>query len=163
MARIIYVTGVSGVGKSTIGIALAEHLDIPFLEGDDFHPKSNIQKMSSGQALYDDDRRPWLEAINTAAKKEVSQKGAVVSCSALKEKYRTILENNIEQVIWIHLFLEKSNITDRMKKRTGHFMPIELLDSQFETYEEPKSGIRIINDAYTSVIVSRIVSSIEKN
>ncbi len=160
MSKIIYVTGVSGVGKSTIGIALAEQLNIPFLEGDDSHPESNVLKMSSGQPLNDEDRAPWLAEINKAAQREAALKGAVVSCSALKEKYRIALELNLENVIWIHLVLEKNSISDRLKKREGHYMPAELLASQINTYEEPKSGIIITNDSETDIIIDRILTAI---
>ncbi len=162
MSKIIYITGVSGVGKSTIGSALADKLKLPYLEGDDFHPESNILKMSSGNALNDDDRAPWLFAINQAARKAKEQNGAVISCSALKEKYRLILETEIPAVIWIHLLLDKKVIADRMSKRVDHFMPVELLDSQFETYEDPERGILITNDADTPEIIERITQALAK-
>jgi len=161
MSIIFYVTGVSGVGKSTIGIALASRLNIPFLEGDDFHPESNISKMSSGQPLNDEDRAPWLAAINHAAKREANLKGAVVSCSALKEKYRRTLSQNLDKIIWINLTLSRASIADRLKKREGHFMAADLLDSQFEAYEEPKGGVLIVNDAPTEEIIERILKAIK--
>jgi len=119
-------------------------------------------EMASGEALNDKDRAPWLKAINQTAFTESEKEGAVVSCSALKEKYRLDLAVNLKEVVWIHLGLEKENIADRLKKREGHFMPPELLNSQFEAYEQPTSGILIVNDADSDIIIDRILADISK-
>ncbi len=136
--------GVSGCGKSTIGKLLAQELDIPFFDGDDFHPKANIKKMSSGEALNDNDRQGWLETLNALAKKQRTKNSCVIVCSALKQKYRDILSLNIEaQTKWVYLSGTFNQIYNRMHKRSDHFMPSELLQSQFDTLEEPKDALKI--------------------
>jgi len=138
---IFFTMGVSGCGKSTIGKLLAKELAIPFFDGDDYHPKSNIEKMEKGIALEDSDRQGWLETLNKLAL-EHKAKGAVIACSALKEKYRTILEQNIKaQTGFIYLKGSFEEVLERLEQRTGHFMPKQLLQSQFDTLEEPTNAI----------------------
>lgn len=139
MQKIIFITGVSGSGKTTIGKLLAKDLDISFFDGDDFHSDHNVSKMNSGVPLTDEDRWGWLEAIRNKA---FESKPAVFACSALKEKYRDLLikgqsENDFH---FVHLQGDKSLILERMQQRKGHFMPSSLLDSQFEAYENPNKG-----------------------
>jgi len=101
--KILYVIGVSGCGKTTIGKQVAERLNIPFFDADDFHPPENIAKMSSGKALNDQDRLPWLQALNQLARTEAQKNGAVIACSALKAYYRHILSENItKNTHWIY-------------------------------------------------------------
>ena len=135
--------GVSGTGKSTIGTMLAQKLNIPFFDGDDFHPKANIQKMASGQPLNDEDRYDWLVSLNELANKH-KNKGAIIACSALKSSYREILRSGIEDSLqFIHLEGSYELIQSRMEKRTSHFMPPKLLESQFETLEYPQDAITV--------------------
>lgn len=145
------VMGVSGCGKSTIAKALSKSLNIPFIEADDFHPKTNILKMENGHPLDDDDREPWLQNLA----KELLQhekNGAVLACSALKEKYRITLNSLISKPLQI-IFLNGSFelIKYRIEQRTGHFMSSHLLQSQFDTLEEPIDAwiFNIQNDSQT--------------
>lgn len=135
----IYILmGVSGSGKTLIGTKLAKKLNLPFYDGDDFHPASNVEKMESGEPLDDDDRKPWLEILRNKMEKWQQRGGAVLACSALKMKYREILRGDTDSnVQFIYLKGSKELIANRMSRREGHFMPEELLDSQFQALEEP--------------------------
>ncbi|QXV59619.1 gluconokinase [Amycolatopsis sp. TNS106] len=130
---VIVVMGVSGSGKTTVGTALAERLGVDYAEADTFHPKANIDKMSSGHPLNDEDRRPWLEAI-AAWIRDHQSSGGVVTSSALKYRYRDILRSGGD-VWFLHLHGDRDLLADRMKTRSGHFMPVSLLDSQLADLE----------------------------
>jgi len=135
--------GVSGCGKTTIGRLLAKELNLPYFDGDDFHPKENVLKMSKGQALNDSDRQGWLTALNCLAI-ENSASGAVIACSALKKAYRKVLKTKVcESMRFIYLEGTFETIRKRMKEREGHFMPVDLLKSQFETLEQPEKSINV--------------------
>ena len=142
---VLYVMGVSGCGKTTIGKKLSEKYDIPFFDGDDYHPKKNIDKMSSGRPLNDDDRQEWLATLNALAITQLKEEtGAIIACSALKEKYRTTLTKEIEtKATFVYLQGSFEDISNRLSKRKGHFMPAGLLQSQFEILEEPQDAITI--------------------
>jgi len=133
---IIIIMGVSGCGKSTIGKKLAEKLGYSFLEGDDIHPIENIAKMKQGIPLTDQDRLPWLKTISEKCAYEHGiGNNLVVACSALKKQYRLIL-NNAQNYELVHLFGDLKTIKRRMEER-NHFMPIKLIESQFEALEPP--------------------------
>ena len=136
---LIVVMGVAGSGKSTIAAGLAERLGVDFIEGDALHPQANVNKMAGGVPLSDEDRWPWLEAIGERIEAErASGTGVVVSCSALKHAYRDALRKQVHgKVHFVLLDGSRELISDRMKKRKGHFMPPALLDSQFATLEKP--------------------------
>ncbi len=141
--KLIYVMGVSGSGKTTIGNLIAKETNFLFFDGDDFHPKSNIDKMTSGVPLDDHDRVPWLNEINSFAINQLMDNGVVIACSALKENYRKILSKGIKEVCWVFLKGSFDLIHDRMKKRSDHFMPAALLKSQFDLLEIPENCIVI--------------------
>lgn len=143
--KIIFIIGVSGVGKSTIGLFLANKLDIPFFDGDDFHPESNVKKMTNGEALNDEDRLGWLQTLNNLAVKHLNNKSScVIVCSALKQAYRDILNQKIEQNSeWVFLQGSYSQIKERIDNRKNHYMNSNLLKSQFDILEEPKNAIKI--------------------
>lgn len=131
--------GVSGSGKTTIGELLASKLECPFLEGDDFHSRKNIEKMSKGIPLSDTDRHPWLTKIATEIKRRSDNKEkCVLACSALKRKYRDIIFKGIKYYRLIYLTGTIEDIRARMEKR-NHFMPTTLLISQFRALEPPLS------------------------
>ncbi len=161
MASPIVVMGVSGSGKSTVGAALAQRVRVPFADADDFHPPANVAKMTSGQALNDDDRHPWLDAIGQwLAEHCSSSSGGVMSCSALKRKYRDQLRRHCPDVVFLHLSGSPEVIAKRQASRPGHFMPASLLASQFETLEplEPdERGIAIDVDQDIDSIVDTFV------
>ncbi|MCW5734719.1 MAG: gluconokinase [Enhydrobacter sp.] len=130
--------GVSGSGKTTIAEMLAGALGVGFLEGDDLHPSSNVEKMKNGTALTDADRLPWLQAIaHRIDDWRTRGEAGVVTCSALKRAYREILIGYRPDVRLVYLKGSRELIHRRMAARHGHFMPVGLLDSQFATLEEP--------------------------
>ena len=128
--------GVAGCGKTTVGERLAEATGFGFIDGDRLHPQANIDKMSAGIPLTDDDRRPWLETVgDTLARADGPM---IIGCSALKRSYRDIIRARAGgPVTFVHLSGSRQLIGERMTARTGHFMPPALLDSQFATLEPP--------------------------
>ena len=152
---LLVVMGVSGSGKSTIGAAIAGRLRVPYEDADDLHPQANIEKMTAGIALDDGDRYPWLEAVGEWLAARVAQ-GGVMSCSALKRKYRDQLRRHTDAVTFLHLDGTPQVIARRQASRPGHFMPASLLESQFRTLEplEPdEHGIVIDVDQPVDAIV----------
>ncbi len=139
---LIVVTGVSGTGKTTIGSDIADTLDLPFFDADNFHPAENIEKMSLGFPLNDEDRLPWLQALADLLVKSEQNDGAVLACSALKESYREILKVQ-KDMYWIHLKGDRELIWRRMLARKNHYMKASMLDSQFATWEEPNYGLKL--------------------
>jgi carbohydrate kinase (thermoresistant glucokinase family) len=132
----VVVMGVSGVGKSTVGEGLARHLGWSFIEGDALHPQANIETMRAGRALTDEQRAPWLAAIrDLLAARLRARESTVVTCSALKRAYRNVLRSAGPGVRFLHLDADESLVADRLAHRHGHFMPISLRHSQFETLE----------------------------
>jgi len=134
----LIVMGVSGSGKSTIGEKLAQRLGWAYEDGDRFHPKSNVAKMSAGQPLTDEDRWPWLRAIADEIDRVCGSGGhLVIGCSALRRAYRDILVHGRSDVRFVYLQGSQPLIASRLAQRKGHFMPPELLASQFRTLEPP--------------------------
>ena len=158
---LIVAMGVSGSGKSTVGAALAQRLRVPFADADDFHPEANIAKMSAGHALDDHDRHPWLESIGEWLV-EHQDRGGVMSCSALKRKYRDQLRHHAPTVEFVHLHGTHEVITKRQASRPGHFMPASLLHSQFATLEPlapDENGVVIDVDQSIDAIVNAYVTT----
>ena len=136
--QVLVLMGVSGSGKTTVGAHLAGRLGWNAAEADDFHPPGNIAKMRSGMPLDDADRLPWLEAIAAQIDRWRSEgKRGVITCSALKRRYRDILIDGRRDVRLIYLKGTEALIARRIATRHGHFMPAGLLHSQFEALEEP--------------------------
>ncbi len=138
---ILVVMGVSGCGKTTVGKLIADHLRWPYFEGDDFHSKANIEKMSQGIPLTDEDRAGWLEAIAKRMQEiEQESKSAVFTCSALKNSYREKLASGPASIQFIYLRGDYETIRQRLETRQGHYMKAALLKSQFEILEEPQDA-----------------------
>jgi len=157
---IYIIMGVSGCGKTTIGKLLASEVRLPFFDGDDFHPPANVQKMSAGIPLNDEDRASWLRKLNELAK-EYQDTGAVIACSALKETYRDVLSAGLTpQPLWVYLEGSYEAIATRVQQRTGHFMPAALLRSQFEILEPPANAIKVSIQQEPEKIVAQICRQI---
>jgi gluconokinase len=142
---ILVVMGVSGSGKSTVGKLLARQLGWTFVEGDDYHPAANIEKMRREIPLNDDDRGPWLDAIrNRLEEADRRHENVVLACSALKHSYQHYLAQCApESVRYAYLAGSEELIRQRLAQRKGHFMNANLLHSQFETLEPPQGALRV--------------------
>lgn len=132
----VVVMGIAGSGKSSVGRSLAQRLALPFIEGDDLHPASNVARMTAALPLTDADRWPWLEAVAAALRD--APKGAVVSCSALKRSYRDYLRSEAGgPITFVYLQAGRELLSRRLVTRKGHFMKQSMLDSQIEALETP--------------------------
>ena len=137
---VIVVMGVAASGKTTVGHMLAEELGWTFYDADDFHPRENVEKMSRGVPLDDEDRGPWLETLSELIRECLSLgRDAVLACSALKESYRERLLFD-ERVRVAYLEADRKLIRERLTERSDHFMKADLLDSQFAALEEPEES-----------------------
>ena len=145
----VVVLGAAGTGKTTIGRALAERLDVPFGEGDDFHSEANRAKMGAGQPLTDEDRWPWLASLRDwMSEQEAAGRSSVVACSALRADYRDVLREADGDVFFVHLLLPEDVNLERLAARQGHFMKPVMLGSQraaLEALGEGEEGIEAIN------------------
>lgn len=163
----IILMGVSGSGKSTIGAAVAREIKAKFIDGDDLHPRANIQKMASGQPLNDEDRAPWLQRLNDAAYSlNHKNESGIIVCSALKRRYRDLLRKDNDNMVFIYLKGSFEVIMARLQARSGHFMPTELLKSQFDALEEPgadeKDVICVDIDTDVEGVVGRCVAALKQ-
>jgi len=141
---VIYIMGVAGSGKTTIGQKLSSKTGYAFYDADYFHPEQNIDKMKAGLPLTDEDRWPWLDNIHAFVSKQLQSANIILACSALKEVYRQRLSNGIEtQCRWVYLNGSYETILQRMQNRTGHYMPTTLLQSQFDALEVPVNNISV--------------------
>jgi len=139
LADPVVVMGVSGSGKSTVGRLLAARLGVPFVEGDDLHPEASVAKMAAGIPLDDADRAPWLDAVAAELDRPV-----VVSCSALRRSYRDRLRRAAPGLRLLYLRGPRELLASRLAHRSGHFMPVSLLESQLATLEEPAPDERAV-------------------
>lgn len=149
----LILMGVAGCGKSSIGEALSRQTGIPYKDGDDLHPSANVEKMSLGLSLADDDRWPWLSLVAKALNADAP---LIIGCSALKRSYRDAIRLGAGgPVQFVHLQGSRDLIAARMQQRTGHYMPLSLLDSQFEALEPPDAQEALavsIDDSITAIV-----------
>ncbi|MEE6388225.1 gluconokinase [Microbacterium paraoxydans] len=139
----IVVMGPSGSGKSTVGAALAESLGARFVDGDDLHPLTNVEKMAAGIALDDEDRMPWLRVVGRTLAAETH---IVVACSALRRCYRDAIRAEAPDAVFVELHGERETLARRLGGRSDHFMPASLLDSQLDAWEpltDDEDGVRV--------------------
>ena len=159
--------GVTATGKSEVGTRLADRLDMAYIEGDEFHPEANIAKMSAGEPLTDDDRRPWLETLaRMLADNREAGVATVLGCSALRRSYRDILRGSMpsDAVGFVHLTASFDVLRDRMEHRE-HFMPASLLQSQFDTLEpldDDERGVLLDVDAPLEDVVDAAAAAVER-
>jgi gluconokinase len=155
------VMGVSGSGKSVVGKALAQSLGWDFFDADDFHPPANVAKMAGGIPLDDSDRAPWLDALHELISSSLkADQPAVLACSALKERYRQHLIDGNDSVRLVYLKGSYDLIWSRMIARAGHFMKPSMLQSQFNTLEEPVNAITVDIALSVEEIVNKILAEI---
>lgn len=142
MSRVVVVMGVSGSGKTTVGLLLAARLGWDFVDADDFHSPASKAKMAAGISLDDEDRRPWLRSLRGLIEERLGKdQPLVLACSALKEEYRELLGRADERVTFVYLRGSRELIARRLGSRSGHFMDPGLLASQFEALEEPEDAV----------------------
>jgi gluconokinase len=157
------IMGVCGCGKSTVGAALARAFGVDFIEGDAYHPAPNVIKMSAGEPLTDDDRAGWLQALaREIAAARARGEGIVVSCSALKRRYRDLLRQADPDLRFAHLQGPRGMIAARMQTRIGHYMPISLLDSQLrdlEPLQPGEAGLTLDTTQPPDALVASIIES----
>lgn len=154
---IILLMGVAGSGKTTIGRLLAQELQWPYFEADDFHPAANKEKMGRGVPLDDDDRAPWLAAIRQAIDEcAARRRSAVFSCSALKEKYRRHLAAGRTEVRLVFLTGSRDLLRERLEGRAGHYMKPGMLDSQLAILEPPAGALTLDVRESPEMLVNRI-------
>jgi gluconokinase len=137
----IVVMGVSGSGKTSVAAELTRQLGWEYIEGDDLHPKANVDKMASGHPLDDEDRWPWLRRIaEVIGEHEAAGTSVIITCSALKRAYRDLLCDGHPSVWFAHVAVDRDVLADRLAHRKGHYMPPSLLDSQLATLEPLGDG-----------------------
>lgn len=163
MSLRLVIMGVAGCGKSTVGAALSEQLDIPYRDGDDLHSAEAVEKMRAGIPLNDEDRWPWLDRIAEALRNKAP---LIIGCSALRRVYRDRIRAGAGgEVTFVHLAGDRDLIASRMATRAGHYMPLSLLDSQFATLERPgpDEAIDVSIDQPMASIVGEVLSSLGGN
>lgn len=161
-APLVVVMGVSGSGKSTTGVLIADRLGVPFIDADALHPLDNVRKMAAGTPLEDADRWPWLALVGKALA-DASETGLVMACSALKRVYREAILAEAPGVRFVLLHGTRDVLSRRMEGRTDHFMPTSLLDSQFALLEEldaDEPGFVVDVDATVDEIVTEAVAGL---
>ena len=161
------VMGVCGCGKTTVGMALAAELHARFIDGDDLHPRANVIKMRSGHPLDDTDRIPWLTRISDVFFSLANRsESGIVACSALKKQYRDIIREGNVGLVFVHLYGSRELILERMKKRKGHYMKEDMVNSQFECLEFPGADendvVNVDIDAPLEEVIRRSLAAVKE-
>ncbi len=159
MKPLVVVMGVAGCGKTEVGIRLSKALGVPFYDGDDYHPPENVAKMSAGNPLNDDDRVGWLARLADLLG-EHRERGCIVACSALKEKYRDQLRGSSDPR-FVHLVVTPATAEARLRSRAGHFMPASLVASQFDALEAPATAATVDAEQPLDDVVRRAIDALE--
>jgi gluconokinase len=156
----IILMGVAGSGKTVVGSRVAKRLGWTFLDADDFHPAANVEKMKRGIPLNDNDRAPWLERMHAELRRQLSENHSVLlACSALKDAYRDILRDQLPEVRFVFLDVDRGTLLDRLQKRQAHFFPKELLDSQLAALESPEDAFAVDANRSIDEVVETIVEA----
>jgi gluconokinase len=157
----IILMGVSGSGKTAVGSRVSKRLGWTFLDADDFHPAANVEKMKRGIPLDDNDRAPWLERLHSELRRQISEGHSVLlACSALKDSYRSTLKENLPEVRFVFLDVDRDTLLNRLQKRQAHFFPKELLDSQLATLEAPHDAFVVNANGPINQVVDSIVEAV---
>jgi carbohydrate kinase (thermoresistant glucokinase family) len=160
---LVIVIGVSGSGKTTVGRELAQRLNLPFYDADDFHSAANVGKMRQGIPLTDEDRQDWLAKLAAGLATWGQTGGAVLACSALKEQYRSVLQQGAgaSSLDWVVLEGDKELLLSRLQGRSGHYMGASLLDSQLADYESPTYGLHLPINATPDELVEQALTYLQ--
>jgi carbohydrate kinase (thermoresistant glucokinase family) len=160
----LVLMGVSGSGKTTVGLMLSRELGWPYVDADDYHPAANVEKMRTGTPLDDVDRCPWLDRLNQLLREhQVRGQSVILGCSALKRAYRDRLASGLHDLRWVHLQGSFELILSRLQARKGHYMPATLLQSQFATLEAPNDALTLDIAATPEVLARRVIEALELN
>jgi gluconokinase len=162
----LVVMGVSGSGKTTVAVELARRLGWEFAEGDDHHPRANVEKMRAGVPLDDADREPWLRALaRWIGEREQAGTSCVLTCSALKRRYRDLLREGNDAVWFVHVDVPEAVLAERLAARTGHYMPASLLDSQLATLEplaDDEPGVTVPGTGEPGAVVDAVLAALPR-
>jgi carbohydrate kinase (thermoresistant glucokinase family) len=157
----VVIMGVSGVGKTSVGSALAERLGWPFYDADTFHPQANVAKMARGEPLDDDDRAPWLAALRDLIADHLrADRSGVLACSALKQRYRDTLASAGDGVAFVYLRGSPELIETRMREREDHYMKAGMLASQFAALEPPEGVLTVGVEGSVEAVVEAVVTGL---
>ena len=163
----VVVMGVSGSGKTTVAVELARRLGWEFAEGDEHHPTANVAKMRAGVPLDDADREPWLRGLaGWISEREDAGRSSVLTCSALRRRYRDLLRAGNESVWFTHVHAPEAVLTERVRRRTGHYMPVSLVASQFATLEplgDDEPGVTVDATGSADDVVAAVLAALARD